>query len=84
MKNYPILEMLIQVILRLIYGHDEGFNLFLVKFPILYPLKIENPWFSGVFRGYKMESRDNVNKNMLKDNMKEKSLSSQPFIYDHI
>ena len=43
--------MLIQVILRLIYGHDEGFNLFLVKFPILYPLKIENPWFSGVFRG---------------------------------
>ena len=31
-----------------------------------------------------MESRDNVNKNMLKDNMKEKSLSSQPFIYDHI
>ena len=32
-------------------------NLFLVNIPILYPLKtLENRWFSGVFRGYKMET----------------------------
>ena len=36
---------------------DSQFNLSLANVPILYPLKTpENPWFSGVFRRYKMRT----------------------------
>ena len=37
--------------------YNSTFNPFLANLPILYPLKtLENQRFSGVFRGYKMET----------------------------
>ena len=40
--------------------------------------------FQGILNGNTGQKRANVNKNIWNNDMKEKSLSSQPFIYDHI
>ena len=43
--------------LRKFRSNSREFNPFLTNVPILYPLKTpENQRFSGVFRGYKMET----------------------------
>ena len=40
--------------------------------------------FQGLLNGNTGQKRANVNKNIWNNDMKEKSLSSQPFIYNHI
>ena len=51
------LDFTCNLILASLVKHPHVLSQFLANVPILYPLEIlENLWFCGIFRGYKMET----------------------------